>query len=118
MLTYADVVRSSAGALLPFVSVRDDYVFCEVLGEASCRYSIRQHTSAYVSIRHTHTIVSVRDDYVFCEVLGEASCRYSIYLLYYLYFCTSTASRLSTCRWPPSAAGVSICTFVPVQQVD
>jgi hypothetical protein len=31
MLTYADVVRSSAGALLPFVSVRYDYVFCEVL---------------------------------------------------------------------------------------
>ncbi len=40
MLTHADVLRSSAGALLPFVSVRDDDVFCEVLGEASCRYSI------------------------------------------------------------------------------
>ncbi len=62
----------------------DAEVYCQrrIMRHTSAYVSIRQHTSAYVSIRQ-HTS-AVKDD-------G------SLPLSQYLYFCTSKASKLSTC---------------------
>ena len=96
----------------------------------SAYVSIRQHTSAYVSIRqHTSAYVSIRQRtsaYVsICHRVAAGLVQLLQRLLrQYLYCCTSKASKSST--FAPSASrrklrsssGVSICTFVPVKQVN
>ena len=106
-----------------YVSIRQHqhtsaYVSIRQHTSASAYFSIRQqsHTSAYVSIRqhqHTSAYVSIRLFDCFCRpraVLALSST--SVFVLF-------KASKLSTCYCAPSPpAGVSICNFVQVKQVN
>jgi hypothetical protein len=98
---------------------------CTCIRRHSSAYvGIRRYTSAYVSIRqHTSTYVSTELPKVMIVSLELLRCQY-------LYVCTSKASKLyqilmtaeSTRKkrisLPCSACCVSICTLVPVKQVN
>jgi hypothetical protein len=119
---------------LSAVSMRQS-TYVSIRQHTSAYVSIRQHTSAYVSIRqHASAYVSIRQNtlafWLFCVQLQRDPTHYSALTCQlvrcpYLYFCTSKASKLSTCaiqlttrRLRVSSSGVRICTFVPVKQVN
>jgi hypothetical protein len=74
------------------------------------RACIRQHTSAYVSIRvRTRHHTSACDDSRSAACLVPCTQRLKSH---YLYFCTSTASKLSTSAWhtAPQVSVLYFCT--------
>jgi hypothetical protein len=115
--------------MISHLRVEAEREVCECAGVQLVQ-RIRQHTSAYVSIRqvyvrirqHTSAYVSIRT--TICEVCECAGMQLVQRLeRQYLYLCTSKASKLSACM---TAGGIVsgdlplsfICTFVLVKQVN